>query len=248
MKLVLTMAAIVLIAGFAQAATLTVCPNGCGYSSIQMAVYAALPNDTIEVHSGTYNESVVLTKDIMLFNGTDTGSGEPIVKGDLYKNDYTSDLRGFSFQSVHPSIPYPDIMTTKYTTIYWIQEAYWNPSKPNAIAALNKIIKTNPKDAWAWFTKGRVLDEAGRYDESLSAYNESLKLDPYFSPLWAQKFVVFYELKKYDSALEAIEKAIQLEPNTGLFWWGKGSVLKTLGRTSEADAAFAKAKELGYTG
>ena len=248
MKIILTIAAIVLIAGFAQAATLTVCPNGCGYSSIQMAVYAAQPNDTIEVHSGTYNESVVLTKDIKLFNGTDTGSGEPIVKGDLYQNDYTSDLRGFSFQSVHPSIPYPDIMTTKYTTIYGIQEAYWNPSKPKAIAALDTIIKTNPKDAWAWFTKGRVLDEAGRHDESLSAYNESLKLDPYFCPLWANKFVVFYELKKYDSALEAIEKAIQLEPNTGLFWWGKGSVLKTLGRTSESDAAFAKAKDLGYTG
>jgi len=248
LKLVLIIAAILLIVVFAQASTLTVCPSGCDYTSIQNAVYAAHPNDTIEVHSGTYNESVVLTKDIMLFNGTDTGSGEPIINGDLYKNGYTSDLRGFSFQSVNPLIPYPDIMPTKDTTIYWIQEAYWNPSKPKAIAALDTIIKTNPKDAWAWFTKGRVLDEAGRYDESLSAYNESLKLDPYFSPLWAQKFIVFYELKKYDSALEAIEKAIQLEPNNGLFWWGKGSVLKTLGRTSESDAAFAKAKELGYTG
>jgi tetratricopeptide (TPR) repeat protein len=184
----------------------------------------------------------------MLFNGTDTGSGEPIINGDLYQNGYTSDVRGFSFQSVNPQIQYPDIMPTKNTTIYWIQKAYWNPSKPKAIAALDTIIKTNPKDAWAWFTKGRVLDEAGRHDESLSAYNESLKLDPYFCPLWANKFVVFYELKKYDSALEAIEKAIQLEPNTGLFWWGKGTVLKSLGRTSESDAAFAKAKELGYTG
>jgi Flp pilus assembly protein TadD len=48
--------------------------------------------------------------------------------------------------------------------------------------------------------------------------------------------------------LEAIEKAIQLQPNMGLLWWGKGTVLKSLGRTSEADMAFAKAKDLGYTG
>ncbi len=28
---------------------------------------------------------------------------------------------------------------------------------------------------------------------------------------------------------------------------GKGNVLNAMGRTTEADAAFAKAKELGYT-
>ena len=60
MKLVLIIAAILLIVVFAQASTLTVCPSGCDYTSIQNAVYAAHPNDTIEVHSGTYNESVVL--------------------------------------------------------------------------------------------------------------------------------------------------------------------------------------------
>ena len=178
MKLVLTIAAILLIAGFAQASTITVCPSGCDYTSIQTAVYAAKPNDTIEVHSGTYNESVVLTKDIA-FNGTDTGSGEPIVNGDLYRNGYTSDLRGFSFQSVYSGIPYSKDMTTPNTTIYWMEKALNNPSKSKAIASLDKIIKTNPKDAWAWFEKGVVLYNSGRYDESIGAFNESIKLDPY---------------------------------------------------------------------
>lgn len=31
-------------------------------------------------------------------------------------------------------------------------------------------------------------------------------------------------------------------------WFNKGNALKALGRTTEAEAAFAKAKELGYTG
>ncbi len=150
MKLVLTIAAIVLIAGFAQASTLTVCPSGCDYTSIQTAVYAAHPNDTIEVHSGTYNESVVLTKNIM-FKGIDTGSGEPIVNGDLYQNGFIMVLHGFSFQSVSSGIPYTENMTTPNTTIYWIEKAFANPSTPKAIAALDKILKTNPKDAWAWF-------------------------------------------------------------------------------------------------
>ena len=58
-------------------------------------------------------------------------------------------------------------MTTPNTTIYWIEKAFENPSKSKAIAALDKIIKTNPKDAWAWYTKGMVLSNAGRYDESI---------------------------------------------------------------------------------
>ena len=224
---------------------LTVCPRGCGFTSIQAAIYAAHPNDTIEVHSGTYNESVILTKDIR-FTGIDTGSGEPIVNGDLYQNDYTSDLHDFSFQSISSGIPTSKNMTTPNTTLYWIERAFENPSTSKAIEALDQIIKTNPKDAWAWYEKGWVLHGSGKYDESLSAYNESIKLDPYFCAPWNEKGDDFYSLKKYGNALEAYEKAIQLEPNAGLYWSNKSYALEKLGRTSEANEAYAKAEDLGY--
>jgi tetratricopeptide (TPR) repeat protein len=246
LKLVLIIAAIMLVVGFTQASTLTVCPSGCDYTSIQAAVYAAHPNDTIEIHSGTYNESVVLTKDIMLFDGNDTGSGEPIVNGDLYKNGFDSALRGFSFQSISSGFPYSDNMTTPNTTLYWIEKAFEIPSTPKAIAALKTITKTNPEDAWTWFRLGWVLYNSERYDESLAAYNESIKLDPYFAPPWNGKGSDFYSLRMYNQALEAYEKAVQLRPNDGLSWSNKGDALDALGRIDEADEAYAKAEELGY--
>lgn len=52
-----------------------------------------------------------------------------------------------------------------------------------------------------------------------------------------------------NEALAAQEKAIDLyllEPMSAQTRYKKGTVLKTLGRNSEANAAFAKAKELGY--
>jgi tetratricopeptide (TPR) repeat protein len=156
-------------------------------------------------------------------------------------------LRGFSFQSVFSGVPSPQNMTTKNTTIYWTEKAFNDPSKSNALAALDNILETNPKDAWAWFDKGWVLYDSGRYDESMNAYNESIKLDPYFSAAWFEQGNDFYSLKKYDSALEAYEKAIQILPDYGFYWSYEGDALKELGRTSEADAAYAKAKELGYT-
>lgn len=64
----------------AQAATITVGPEGCDYVSIQRAVEEANPGDTISVQSGTFRENVVVDKTLIL-RGTDSGSGKPIVDG-----------------------------------------------------------------------------------------------------------------------------------------------------------------------
>lgn len=64
----------------AQAATITVGPEGCDYASIQRAVEEANPGDTISVLSGTYRENVVVDTTLIL-RGTDSGSGKPIVDG-----------------------------------------------------------------------------------------------------------------------------------------------------------------------
>ena len=45
-----------------------------------------------------------------------------------------------------------------------------------------------------------------------------------------------------------MDKAIELDPNLADAWNNKSEALKALGRTTESNAAFAKAKELGYTG
>ncbi|GEM_PF-2359319 len=244
MKLVLSILVILLMAGFTQAHE-TVCPNDCDSLSIQAAVYASHINDTIDVYSGTYNESVVLTKDVTL-RGIDTGSGEPIVNGDLYQNGFNMALRGFGFQSVSPGLADTVNMTTQNTTFYWIEKAFENPSKSKAIASLDKIIKANPKDAWALYRKGWILSDTGRYDESTDVLRDSIKVDPYFASPWNLIGNNFWKLNKYDKALEAYEKAIQLRPDKGLYWSSKGDALKELGRNSEAEAAYAKASLLGY--
>jgi len=63
-----------LIAGSAQAATLTVCTSGCVYSSIQAAVNASSSGDTVQVQSGTYFENVNVDKQLTL-----RGIGNPMV-------------------------------------------------------------------------------------------------------------------------------------------------------------------------
>jgi parallel beta-helix repeat protein len=76
--LALTIVALITTTVVAQAATITVCPSGCDYTSIQSAINAAIPGDTIEVRSGTYYENVNVNKQLTL-RGVDTDGGKPVV-------------------------------------------------------------------------------------------------------------------------------------------------------------------------
>ncbi len=80
---VLMVLALVMVGG-ARAATLTVDPNGgAAYTRIQDAINASNSGDTVEVLSGTYHETVLLNKQLIL-KGIDTGRGQPVIDGTEY--------------------------------------------------------------------------------------------------------------------------------------------------------------------
>lgn len=116
-----------------------------------------------------------------------------------------------------------------------------------AIKAYDKAIELNPQYAWAWNNKGWALMEQHKnYNEALKCFDIAIRLDPQYAWAWNNKGRILYEQKKYDDALECIEKAIELDPQNADAWENKGLVLKGVGKTTEADDAFANAKELGY--
>ena len=60
------------------AATLTVCPSGCDYNAIGLAIEAANNGDTVYVHNGTYYEHITVNKSINLQGESNT---ETIING-----------------------------------------------------------------------------------------------------------------------------------------------------------------------
>jgi Flp pilus assembly protein TadD len=63
---------------------------------------------------------------------------------------------------------------------------------------------------------------------------------------WINKGYDLHAQGKYDDAIKAFNETIRLDPNHAFAWNCKGNALKALGRDTEANAAFAKAKGLGY--
>jgi tetratricopeptide (TPR) repeat protein len=59
---------------------------------------------------------------------------------------------------------------------------------------------------------------------------------------------ILYSQDKYDEAVKAYDEAIRLNPQFAMAWNNKGVALKSLGRTAEANAVIAKAKEMGVSG
>lgn len=57
---------------------LTVCKEGCDFSTIEAAVGAANPGDVVEVQSGIYQENVLIKKGLTL-RGKDNGTGKPVI-------------------------------------------------------------------------------------------------------------------------------------------------------------------------
>lgn len=124
-----------------------------------------------------------------------------------------------------------------------------------SIEAFDVAIKLNPQNAaFVWLSKGEALNESGRYDEAVKAYDKVIELsqkseEALTAHAFGSKGDALLAWGKYDEAVKAYDDAIEqypLEPMGAQTWHRKGIALKALVRTSEAEAAFAKAKELGY--
>jgi tetratricopeptide (TPR) repeat protein len=118
-----------------------------------------------------------------------------------------------------------------------------------AIKYHDEALGLDPGYAIAWNNKGNALYAQGRYDEAINCFDEALRLGLEYTGTWNNKGVALGHLGKHDEAIKCYDEALRLDPGYAISWNNKGINLEALGgRTSEANAAFAKAKELGYTG
>ncbi len=86
-------------------------------------------------------------------------------------------------------------------------------------------------DAWVeWVDNGSALLKAGKYDEALEYFNKSIAASD--------------SGKNASQLIYGIIGDEAWDHNVAQVWANKGHALEALGRTTEAEAAFAKAKEL----
>jgi len=119
-----------------------------------------------------------------------------------------------------------------------------------ALHAYDKAIEFDKLDSDAWNQRGMAMFDLGC--KSLNSL-ESQNIKNIFSNgelFWLNTdSSVYGEFNYYlNNALNSFDRAIDINPNDSMFWVNKGRVLSELGRTTEANEAYAKARELGSSG
>lgn len=111
-------------------------------------------------------------------------------------------------------------------------------SEEQLLAVSEATIGRSQSYGETWNNTGKALDLLGLHKEAARAYARA----------WYENGFALLGQGKYDESLKFLDKAIELDHELAAAWYNKGVGLSRLGRTAEADVAFAKARELGYTG
>ncbi len=149
-------AALAAIAGStAQAATLSVCPSGCDFTSIQAAKAAATAGDTITVAAGTYNESgIVIDKSLTL---TGAPGAKVVIANNAEVNGFTVTANDVTISGFEIAGP----VTSSYLTYSW------GSNISRGIAVLNGVTGFNITDNFIHDVRNGVLVD-GRNSGSLT--------------------------------------------------------------------------------
>ncbi len=126
-------------------------------------------------------------------------------------------------------------------------------SREEALESYDNAIELDPNFTGleAQLDKADILASLGRYNESLDAFDKLIEILPANETLYAamvleDKGNVLEMMGDYEGAIIVFDRALELDPSNMYAMQEKGVALQSLGRISEAETAFAKAKELGY--
>jgi tetratricopeptide (TPR) repeat protein len=97
-----------------------------------------------------------------------------------------------------------------------------------AMLAFDEVIRLNPKNTYAWYHKGVILYNSGKYEGAIQAFDEVIKLDRKNSDAWYYKGVSLHNIGKCEDAVQAFDEVIRLNPENTDAWYHKDKALRKL--------------------
>ena len=113
-----------------------------------------------------------------------------------------------------------------------------------SIAAYEKALAIEPKDAITLCNLGIVQYHAEKYDLALQSFEKSIKLVPDLIQALSNRGVTFVALGRYKDALSDFRKAETINPKSAEVQNNIGMTLMCMGKQKEAHKYFVKALEI----
>jgi tetratricopeptide (TPR) repeat protein len=113
----------------------------------------------------------------------------------------------------------------------------------DALAAYQRAIELDPKDATPHNGLGNVYADLGRTDEAIAAYQRAIELDPKLATPHNGLGNVYRALGRTDEAIAEFQRAIELDPKNAVSLASLAGCCRKLGREAEAAEHIKIARE-----
>lgn len=124
------------------------------------------------------------------------------------------------------------------------EESDSKPDQERNYPDYDKLIEVNPNDYKAWYGRGVMLKNLGRYEEAIASLDKALEIKQDYYKAWYSRGNALYGLDFYEEAIASYEKAIELKHDLAQAWYEKGKALDKLGDREEAIGSCEKALEI----
>ncbi len=114
-----------------------------------------------------------------------------------------------------------------------------------AMENFNKALQINPKHADTYYNRGNLYHFAlNKISLAINDYTDAIKYGTKVKSVYIHRCNAYSKLGSYELALEDCNKAVAFMPDLPIVYDNRGFLLEKMGRFTEAQADFAKYKEL----
>lgn len=110
-----------------------------------------------------------------------------------------------------------------------------------SLADLEQILTVEPHNTTAWYERGDILANLGRYTEAFDSFDRVVQLEPDHHRAWVFRGVTLIYLERYEDALASCDRALEIASTHREAWMFRGVALHRLGRYREAYVSYDQA-------
>ena len=250
-------------------AEMSVCSQGCDYTTVQLALNAASPQDSIWVESGIYNESLLIGKNVFL-RGLDTGRGRPVLapqSGRVILAGYGAILQGFeiggpagqagqssgsencTLEVVLPSSIYLNDFAGK-KSICPVDAASWNSSDGINYQYNSRVLRSRLGNYWADYNETDENDD-GIGDQPVILNEKNIDYYPLMYPVDNYRIPDEKETKVElirARVNESFTISLPANPTTGYEWKADYDYILLKQESAQFEGAASGTKRVGAGG
>lgn len=116
---------------------------------------------------------------------------------------------------------------------------------PEALAALDQIIKAEPQNGEAYYQRALVYDRMNQQDKAIDSYKDAVRVDPQMAAAWFDLGVIYYNRGDYNNSLKAYQESLRIDNSNAQAHANLASVYRQMEKYPEANAEYKLAEAGG---